>query len=281
MSDTDLIILAATQPAQMKANSFLTKQNLSALFLLLALAAFVPDARATFLRGQPFTPTGANFTMSAVQGINSSNPTGASGFHPQVNGDFEFKDSIGVSYDDGTGKLKDFGLGLYQDSSKNTFSTGLRINYNQPVQASSVTITIEDFDIQAGKDTFFNPKKVEPSITLFGPNGTVFASLNPTQIFPYMVPNTTAGSKSTDVWDLNFGAVLSGLKLADGPISGFLLYADMANGEQANSDPYLLVSVGSGIPQVPEPANYLAGIAAILMLGVSHLTVLRRKRATV
>jgi hypothetical protein len=39
--------------------------------------------------------------------------------------------------------------------------------------------------------------------------------------------------------------------------------------------------VGNGIPQVPEPANYLAGIAAILMLGVSHMTVLRRKKATV
>lgn len=71
------------------------------------------------------------------------------------------------------------------------------------------------------------------------------------------------------------------MHLADGPITGFLLYADALNGEQNNSDPYLLVAVGSGIPQVPEPANYLAGIAAFLMLGVSHMTVLRRKRATV
>jgi hypothetical protein len=257
-----------------------TKHNVSVALLALALAIAGPNAHATFLRGQPFSPTGADFQISAVQGINASQPTGATGFHPQVNGDFEFKDSIGVSYDDGTGKLKDFGIGLYQDAAKSTQSTGLMVTYNQLVKASSVTITIEDFDIQAGKDTFFNSKKVEPSITLFGPGGSVFAQLSPTQIFPYMTQNTTAGSKSTDVWDLNFGAVLSGLHLADGPISGFLLSADMTNGEQANSDPYLLVAVGSGIPEVPEPANYVAGIAAILMLGLSHLTVLRRKRAT-
>lgn len=257
-----------------------TKRFFGLALMATALAIAAPQAHAVFLRGQPFTPTGANFSISAVQGINSSNPTGTSGFHPQVNGDFEFQNSIGVSYDDGTGKLKDFGLGLYQDSAHNTFSTGLRINYNQLVQASSVTITVEDFDIQAGKDTFFNVNKVEPGIILFGPNGSVFANLNPTQIFPYLTPNTTAGSKTTDVWDLNFGAALNGLHLADGPISGFLLYADQSNGEKANSDPYLLVAVGNGIPQVPEPANYIAGIAALIILGASHLTVLRRKRVT-
>jgi hypothetical protein len=47
------------------------------------------------------------------------------------------------------------------------------------------------------------------------------------------------------------------------------------------SDPYLLVAMGNGIPQVPEPANYLAGIAAIVILGMSHFTVLRRKTARI
>jgi hypothetical protein len=256
-----------------------TKRNVC-IVLALALAIAGQNAHATFLRGQPFTPTGANFSMSAVQGINASNPNGASGFHPQVNGDFEFKDSIGVSYDDGTGHLKDFGLGLYQDAAHNTQSTGLMINYNQLVQASSVTITIEDFDIQAGHDKFFNTGKVEPSITLFGPGGTVFASLTPTAVFNNMTVNTTTGT-NTDVWDLNFGKVLASMHLADGPITGFLLYADALNGEQNNSDPYLLVAVGNGIPQVPEPANYLAAIAAIVILGMSHFTVLRRKAARI
>ena len=257
-----------------------TKRNVSVALIAFALAIACSSAHATFLRGQPYTPTGANFSISAVQGINSSNPTGISSFHPQVNGDFEFKNSIGVSYDDGTGHLKDFGLGLYQDSAHNTFSTGTMISYNQLVKASSITITIEDFDIQAGHDTFFKTGKVEPSITLFGPGGSVFANLTPTQIFPYLVLNNAAAGAKDDTWDLNFGAVLNGLHLADGPITGFLLYADMLNGEQANSDPYLLVAVGNGIPQVPEPANYVAAIAAIVILGVSQMTVLRRKRVT-
>lgn len=249
------------------------------LALILGLAIAGQNARATFLRGQPYTPTGANFTMTAVQGIDASHPNGVSSFKPQVNGDFEFKNSIGVSYDDGTGKLKDFGLGLYQTASKTTASTGMMITYNELVKASSITITIEDFDINTG-DSFFKTGKVEPSITLFGPGGSVFANLTPTDVFKNMTPNTTTGVKS-DVWDLNFGKVLASMNLADGPISGFLLYADALNGEKNDSDPYLLVAVGNGIPQVPEPANYLAGIAAILMLGVSHMTVLRRRKATI
>ena len=257
-----------------------TRQNLLVVLLMLALAMIGQNARATFLRGQPFTPTGADFSISAAQGIDASHPTGNSGFNPQVNGDFEFKDSIGVTYDQGGGHTKDFGIGLYQDASKATESTGLMVTYNHLVQASSITITIEDFDIQAGHDTFFKTGKVEPSITLFGPGGSVFAQIDPTAIFNNMTVNTTAGSKSTDVWDLNFGKVLSALHLADGPITGFLLYADAKNGEQTNSDPYLLVAVGPGTPPVPEPATYVAGIAALIILGVSHLTILRRRGAT-
>jgi hypothetical protein len=95
-----------------------------------------------------------------------------------------------------------------------------------------------------------------------------------------MTVNTTTGT-NTDVWDLNFGKVLTSMHLTDGPITGFLLYADALHGEQNNSDPYLLVAVGSGIPQVPEPATYLAGIAALVILGMSHFTVLRRKAARI
>src|SRR6476660_6725564 len=79
------------------------------LALTLGLAIAGQNARATFLRGQPYTPTGADFTMTAVQGIDASHPNGNTSFHPQVNGDFEFKDSIGVTYDQGGGHTKDFG----------------------------------------------------------------------------------------------------------------------------------------------------------------------------
>jgi hypothetical protein len=258
----------------------LTTQNIRAVLLIVAPLILVSTANATFIRGQPFIPTGADFSISAAQGIDSSNPNGQSGFSPKVNGDFEFKDSIGVSYDQGGGKLKDFGIGLYQDSAKNVESTGLLVQYNQPVSAFSVTITIEDFDIKPG-DAFFKTGKVEPIITLFGPGGTVFASLSPTAIFNAMTLNTSnSNSKSTDVWDLNFGKVLSGMNLADGPITGFLLYADSKNGEKTTSDPYLLVTIGSSIPFIPEASNYMVGAFAVLVLAISNLTILRRKKAT-
>ncbi len=249
-----------------------------------AVALFLSSAAsssAVTLVGSPFRPAGASFTISAAQGINASHPTGDSSFSPQVNQDFEFPGSTGVSYQKG-GQLTDFGLGLYSDSNNAINSTGLRINYDQLVKASSVTITLEDFDIQAGKDTFYNPNKVEPIITLFGPGGSIFATFNPHDIFPNMTPNTTAGGKkgSSDVWDISFAGLLNTLHLADGPISGFLLSADMAAGEKPSSDPYLLVAVGSGIPTIPEASNYMAGVAAILFAGLFHLRQFRlRKRA--
>jgi hypothetical protein len=248
-----------------------------ALALLLASVASSP---ATTLLGSPFRPAGANFDISSVQGINSSSPTGTAG-GSQVNQGFEFPDGIGVSYNQG-GKLTDFGLGLYADSNNNTASTGLRINYDSLVKASSITITLEDFDIQAGHDTFFNPNKVEPVITLFGPGGSIFATAGPHDIFPNMTLNTTnSNSKAKgDVWDISFAGLLNTLHIADGPITGFLLSADMANGEKANSDPYFLVSAGNGIPTIPEASNYMAGVAAILFAGLFHLRQFRlRKKA--
>jgi hypothetical protein len=55
------------------------------------------------------------------------------------------------------------------------------------------------------------------------------------------------------------------LHLVDAPITGFVLYADSANGETPNSDPYLLVSVGNGVP-VPEPATWLLLCASIALV---------------
>jgi hypothetical protein len=249
------------------------------LFLTaLALGAVItaPNAHAVFLRGQPYTPTGANFSIFAVQGITPSSPTGVSGVNPQVNGDFEFANSIGVSYDKGNGQLQDFGLGLYQDAAHNTLSTGLRINYNAPVDAFSVKVTLEDFDIKPG-DTFFNPRKVEPGVVIFGANGQVLANADPTKVFSALTYNSSVSNTNrADVWDLDFAKLFNNLNLADTNISGFLLYADMLNGEKANSDPYLLVSVGNGIPSIPEASNYVVGAVALSILGFSHLRFRRQ-----
>jgi hypothetical protein len=224
-------------------------------------------ANAPIRQGNPFSPTGADFQIVALQGIDSSSMLGKTGFAPQVNMNFEFNPSIGVTYDNGSGKLTDFGLGLYANAAHQTQSTGLQIQYDAPVLASSVKITVEDFDLKSNA-TAFDSKKVEPSLLLLGPGNTIYASLTPGQIFPSLVAETATGGKkaAVDVWDLNFSDLLSSLHLADAPITGFVLYADSANGETPNSDPYLLVSVGNGVP-VPEPATWLLLCASIALVG--------------
>jgi hypothetical protein len=255
------------------------KSNLISTALLAAGALFVASssANAVLLQGNPFIPVGANFQIFALQGIDSSTPTGKTGFSPQVNRDFEFAGATGVSYDRGNGQLTDFGLGLYLNSQQQVQSTGLNIRYNGLVNASSVNVTVEDFDIKVGA-AFFNPLKVEPGILILGPNNTVIASASPTDIFPNLVPNTTAGKAKGDVWDINLGQLLSTLKMSDTAISGFILYADATAGERPNSDPYLLVSAGNGIVVVPEFGNYIAGLAAIAFAGLFHARQLQLRR---
>jgi hypothetical protein len=243
-----------------------------ALATLLSIAS---RASAVMVVGNPYAPSpGDNFKIFALQGIDASSPQGKTGFSPQVNRDFEFPDSIGVSYDKGGGQLTNFGLGLYNNAQGQVQSTGLKIQYNGLVDASMVNITVEDFDIQAGKATFFNPQKVEPNILLLGPGNTVFASATPKDIFPALV---ATGTSKGDVWNINFGDLLNSLQVANGQISGFILSADMLNGERPNSDPYLLVSVGNGC-MVPEPANYAVGLAGILFGGLFQLRQLRARR---
>lgn len=204
--------------------------------------------------GNPFTPSGADFSITALQGIDASDPFGKSGFSPQVNENFESNPSIGVSFDQGNGTLTDFGLGLYQNTANQVQSTGLDIQYNLPVDAASVTITVEDFDLKAGDTNFNFAQKVAPTILLLQGN-SIYATATPSDIFPNLVAATTTNQKG-DVWNVSFSGLLSTLGKADAPITGFILSADSVNGETPNSDPYLLVTVGNGTA-VPEPTTYL------------------------
>jgi hypothetical protein len=224
--------------------------------VFMALLLFTgPSLQAVDRVGNPLILPGANFSIFALQDINS-NPLGIPAF--SVNRNFEFPDSIGVTYSLG-GKLTDFGIGLYEGAGKATQSTGLEILFNTPVLASTATARVEDFDIEAGKDTFFKDKKVSPSLALLGPGNTILGTALPADIFPNLVP--VAGLK--DVWDINFAGLLNTLHLADLPINGFVLFADQTAGEHPSSDPYLLISVGNGI--VPEPSTYvLVCVGAIL-----------------
>jgi len=252
-----------------------TTKLIACLVVAIFLAA-LSKASATVLQvGNPYTPAGANYQIFALQGIDASSPLGKTGFSPQVDRNFEFQDSIGVAYDKGGGTLTNFGLGLYSNAQNQVQSTGLKVVYNNLVSASMVTITVEDFDIST-KSTFFNAGKVEPLITLLGPGDTIFASAKPTDIFSALVPTT--GIAKGDTWTINFGDLLNNLHLADGAISGFILSADALNGEVANSDPYFLVSVSNSCTPVPEPANYIVGIAGIAFAGLFQMRQLRSRR---
>ena len=243
-----------------------------------------PLPAATTLLGNPFRPAGATYNIFARQGIDALHPNGDASFtFTQVNKDFEAAGGLGVSYQANVASstLTNFGIGLYETSAEvphpdssavAVHSTGLNLQYDTLVLAYSVTIRMVDFDIDT-KDTFFKPKKVEPALLLYGPGGTLFASANPTDIFNAMTP--VAGME--DTWDLNFGILLANKNVANGPISGFLLYADAANGEDSKSDPFFLLSCTNGTP-VPEAGNFVAGLAAIAFGGIFHLRQVRRKR---
>lgn len=252
------------------------KKQLFSAAACAAVLCFASSAHAGVTRlGNPFTPTGANFTVTAVQGVDENNLTGQGG-NPQVNQDFEIAGTTGVTYDN-SGKLTDFGLGLYQDSSKSTESTGIRVDYNQAVTAGSVHVTLADFDIKSG-DTFFNVNKVEPTLLLLSGNNIV-AVAKPSDIFSAMTLVTTGAVDKGDTWDLSFAKVLQNLNLnSNTQINGFILAADRTAGEKANSDPYLLVNIGNGIPEVPEPSSYIAGAFAIAVAVFGHRHM-RRKQA--
>ena len=125
------------------------------------LAFMSTNANATVQLTNPYTPAGADYTITAQQGINSTNGSGGTSNGAVVNSDFEFKGTLGVSYSPtGGGKLTDFGIGIY--STDGDFP-GLQITYHQPAIASTASVTLADFDIKSNA-TFFNPNKVEASV---------------------------------------------------------------------------------------------------------------------
>jgi hypothetical protein len=243
---------------------------------LLVVAASSANGAVTLL-GNPYTPTGADFSIHAIQGLDLSTGNGSGG-SPQVNLGVEFDDGLGVSYTDQNNHLRNFGLGLYSAQNQ-TLTTGLRIQYTSLINPSSLTVRLEDFDLSA-TDTFFKPNKVEPGMLILGANNTILGNALPTDIWSALSVVHRPNGQFQDVWELNFAQVLANLHLQQNtPINGFILYADRTAGEQANSDPYFLVSVGNGIPVIPEPATYFAGIMAFVIAFTFHFQQARKKKA--
>lgn len=221
--------------------------------------AFSASVSAQTRQGNPYVPTGANYTITGVQGISDANPMGTTN-GAQVNTDFEFKPSIGVTYSQSNGSLKDFGIGLYQAAGTTAASTGLRIDYNGPSDANTAEVTVMDFDIKSLQDGF-KAKKVAPAMVILGTGGAVLATATPTDILHNMV--AVPGEK--DTWTVNIGRVLASKGVQATTVNGVLLHADAKNGESTKSDPYLLKSA-SNPTQVPEPATLCVIGAGMLLM---------------
>lgn len=242
------------------------KRNAGLRGPIIAIAvAAITGASAQTRLGNPYRPAGANYTLTGIQGIDDAHPSGTvSG--AQVNRDFEFAPSIGVTYTSPKGKLVDFGIGLYTGSSKGKYeSTGLMITYDAIVKAATANVTVMDFDIK-GNATGFNPRKVTPVIDVYGPGGIFLAKAGPTEIFSVIKFESSAADGT---WSINMGALLAAKGVAATDISAVRLSANWKNGERA-SDPYLFKSANNPTA-VPEPAT-------LCVLGLGALFLRRRRK---
>ena len=191
---------------------------------------------------------------------------------------FEFSPSIGVTYDMG-GKLTDFGLGLYTDAQGHAESTGLMVNFDNAVDVANAIVTVEDFDVKLSDGGFNLKQKVAPLLTLIGADHSVMHTFTPGDIWNAMTEKLDSHGKETDIWDISIAKLLANAHIDTTSIGGFVLAADMANGETTKSDPFLLLSVSNpGITQLPEASNYIAGLAAVLIAGVAQVRSLRRRK---
>lgn len=227
----------------------------------LALEGAITTARAAIINlGDTFTPTGADYTITAVQGITSSNPLGVTGTS-QVNLNFEYAGVYGVTYQStGTGGVTQNGISLYNNGlTSGIQSVGLKIQYNSLVTASSVNVTMADFDMKNASAWGPN-QKARPEITLFGASGNVIGVADDSAILANITSFTTANDGTITV---NLGGLLKTLGQADQSISGYLLSASNFSGEifqgKITDDPFMLVNAGGGTPgtSVPETSTFL------------------------
>ena len=227
--------------------------------------------------GQAYTPPGAHFSISALQGINASGAGGTTSGASVIQ-NFETVSTYGVSYTDNKNNVQDFAIGLYgggggKGAPASVFSTGLEVDYFQPVLASSTSFVLTDFDLKSGAPGF-QATKVEPSLLLLNTDGSIFASATPAQLFPNLVSIANPlGGSGGDWYSLNMGGLLSTLGHADGAIGGVILYADQSNGEKVPSDPYQLYSVGCDPTVVPEPGSGLL----VVLIGCGVLLRSRKR----
>jgi len=231
-----------------------------------------PDAKNVVNLGTTYTPAGANYTITAVQGIDAANPLGIGGASPQVNQNFEFTGSIAVSYQNSSGGLSADAISLYNNGTTSGIqSNGLRFQYNSQVTASSVTVTLQDFDTKSA--AWGASQKAEPAITLFGANGAVLGTATPAQI---LASNPTFSTTNDGTFNINLGSLLGAMgQSSNTAIGGYLLSAANFSGEtfqgSTTDDGYEFVSAGNGTPVNPPPSvpESSAFLPLLLVLGVA------------
>lgn len=255
--------------ATMKTTNHLVIPALVAAALLAVAAS---SANAVTDLGNPFRPTGANFQIYGEQNVNLS--TGQSqGGTPQVNLNFEDTAGYGVQYTNAMNNQTEFGIGLYDTTPP---TTGLRLQYDNNVLASSLTATLSDFDLMSTATVFDYAHKVAPGILLLGVGGNVIANALPQNILNSTNSALTflSNTGGTDFWNLNFSQLLTNLGLSQNTlISGYVLYADDTHSEMVPSDPYFLSFASNGVTTVPD------GGSTVMLLGSALLGLagLRRK----
>lgn len=287
-------------------------QSLWPAFALAISCASLHAAEANL--GSPFTPPGANFSLTALQGgiPDASTITGSSTAGAQVSIGGELQTvapppqptGFGVSVVGPNGQLnfnQQQGLGLYQPNGGNSVAAdGLLLNYTGPVTASSVTLTLADFDLNVHNVTAgttaadaltannqpvsFLHDKVSPQILIQTAGGPVI-NVDPTSNASSVILKSmqfAATQVNADTWTLNMGTLLNGLGVnPNTAITSIDLTEsnnpvfDNNNGQpqsvNTNSDPYFLIAASNGTVPVPEPSTYLLIAVAGVLAGFVHI----------
>ena len=295
--------------------SKISNYSLSLAFALAISCASLNAAEQNL--GSVFTPAGANFSLTALQGVtpDASTITGSStaGAQVSIGGELQTTGApaqptgFGVSVVGTNGQLNfnnQQGLALYQPNGANTVAAdGLLIGYTGAVTASSVTLTLADFDLNIHNVTAgttaaaaltannqpvsFLHDKVSPQILIQTAGGTVI-NVDPISNASSVILKSLqfAGTQfNADTWTLNIGTLLNSLGLKPNTaITSIDLTEsnnpvfDNNNGQPqaiaTNGDPYFLIAASNGTV-VPEPST-IALIICGSVMGATYRVRLRK-----
>lgn len=249
----------------------------AAAAVLLAMTSL--SAATPIELGQPYTPTGENYSITALQNLTPLTLDGGTsvGANPNVN--LGFQGGFGVRYTNSYGSLTDFGIGLYDASCApgiQTASTGLNIAFDHLVYSRGLSATVGGFGLNEFS-TDAAPDRVAPTISIYGNGGSLLGNFSTADIIAgHAVQLLTSHDPiaQTDLWRLNLDALVGGNTF----ISGFTLGADTHNANGCPmvvpSNPYYFVAVNGGdCAMVPEPGSAFL----ILTAGLGTLIITRRR----